>query len=363
MWSMGVFTPIRDGDPVERRTFGSADIRVQTNTSIDGGGYTLATVQFTGNVEDGAVPAGSHCELYWDGALGFEGIRKRPTISGRYLASVELAGYAPALLNANPWYTKGLASPQELAIPMGTALLQAMAQAPLIQIGQWGFPQGQIKLSELSDRTPWQVAEQLATATGYDLLVYKDRTANWRPRLQPETPDYQVPVDDCPSYVPDDLDIFTRLVVTYTDPTTGEKVRLDPFIDWDAERDLGIEQLAVKDAGRVSRDYAMAWGEQQIKQGPVVTVRASVGPVPALADTYGNLISGPLVQSGQFLRIGEESERRGTHAIISTTVDNAGNVTVQLGARPLTPAADQAGLRKGLGRIAANTNLNSGGPS
>ncbi len=333
------------------------------------GGFVSATLTFAPGWRD-CLYEGDHVEIFAPGDGGggqilWEGKRRRPTYNGRDIATCELAGYAPATMDCNPFQTSSLAAAgtAELQYPANRILEFALAQTKLLQVNNFGSPAVQHTLSSFDGRTPWQVMDQLSTEAGYAFQCYDGRLCTWQARTPPATPDYLIPIDECSSWQVDDSAVFTRVQVKYTDVVTGATATTDVnnATDHNAENRIGTSRLTVIQGGKTSAAGATLYAQTYLAAHSTPLITASL-TTRQLRKPNGDRVPAYGARSGQWVQIGDSLEAgdRGTVQIVQTTVDWTGQLTAQLGQLVQNNTGLMTEVLRVMAAVKTGSNPNSG---
>jgi hypothetical protein len=304
MLSLRISSPLSQGTPVEIVRLDTAIATATWTTAIQFGWTTASVTLKTGRRNP--VPAGAHCELFWDGNLVYEGMRRRPKLVGKDLDTLEMVGYGTALSDADVMETKALATagPLEPQYTSNICLTQAMAMAPLLSIGAvWGSPAVSHALSIFDGMTLAAIATQLGNESGFDWAVWEGRRASFTARTAPTTADYLIAEDDVTDWEIDDSSVWTRVSVQYTDSLSGSTVTSPIFPSYAAEAQLGVIRHTRLSGGTLDAPGAFAQAQTYLAQHITPTIAGTLGPYSQLKQPFGGYAPGPYVRSAQWAKI------------------------------------------------------------
>jgi hypothetical protein len=305
------------------------------STSIFGG-FNTATITLIANYRH-QIPVGAHIEIFWDGELVFEGMRRRPTLLGRDVRSLDVVGYATALGDASVFRAKAFVGEQ--IYTANVCLAQAMAMQPLLSVGPvWGAPAVQHALSVFNGQNLWQIAQRLYNETGYDWAVWEQRRASFTQRVAPALADYLIAEDDITSWQEDDSNIWTRVSAAYTDITSGQATETEMYVNKAAEAAGSPPREIQLSVGTTDAAGAETQAQTYLAQHANPAVSTYVGPYPMLKRPSG-YTPGQYVRAGQWCELQNRNFGQDTGTvsgglmlpIVLTQHDSMGNCTATLG--------------------------------
>lgn len=368
MFQLNIYTPLSQETPTAPRQLLARLDNAVTDGNFDcdiAGGYSGAHFTLKPGWLD-TVPPGAHIEVRENGSVRWEGMRLRPKYAGRHIVGLEARGYALALTDCNPWETDGLTAPSYDA---ATIIARAMAQCvPPITVGAiWQQPEISHPLSDFNDRTPWQVQQQLCAESGYDWQVWEGLQMSLVARTPPAvgSADYQVAIEDCTDWEPDDSSVFTRITVKYTDASTGAAAETQQFVNGVAEEQQGVVRANILNIGTTNAAGAAAYAQAKLLQTATPQIRAVIGPVSRLRRTAAIGTPASQVRPGEWVQIGAaEEQSRPPQVIVHTSVAwKTGMGTFQLGAPKLDIVGSIVSMQRVTSAVVMASNPLSGAPA
>lgn len=267
------------------------------------------------------------------GASCFEGRRTKPTYTHGRLTGIEGAGYGIVQTSDAAIY----APPTIFTTGQGALHYALLTALPPFNIGdthQFQDTGVAHELTEYLGQTPLQVVDMLTKEGGranvlFDFAVWENRTAYFLPREKPTTPDYQLSWDNSVTHSEDDNQLYSTVVVDYTDIKGGAQQAV--ATDYAFIAKYGYDVIKHIAGGIMSKvganQFAKTWITLHAQPWTQITIkRDPERGMPIMAG--GTERPSYLVRAGEWVQFGDDPNDM--YIIVRQTY-NASGVSLEVG--------------------------------